>query len=56
MDKPQEYEFKMPDGSWRTEMIYVRADIFRLQDYLKATCARPVQKPGGGKWASEDHS
>lgn len=52
-DNGTEYEFRMPDGSWRTEIIYCRGDIHRLQDYLKASAARPVVKPGGGEWQTK---
>ena len=57
-DKPTEYEFTLPDGSKRYEIVIERTDVFQFQKMHKATSAKPVvaTKPAhyierdGGDW------
>lgn len=45
-DKPTEYEFTLPDGTKRYEIIIERKDFFIFQKMHGATSAKPVgQKP-----------
>lgn len=42
MEKPVEYEFTLPDGSKRYEIVAEQADIFTFQRMHGATGATPV--------------
>ncbi|WP_457152696.1 hypothetical protein [Mesorhizobium sp. P5_C1] len=45
-DKPTEYEFTLPDGTKRYEIVIERKDVFIFQKMHGATSAKPVgQKP-----------
>ncbi|WP_176479181.1 hypothetical protein [Mesorhizobium sp. WSM3860] len=43
MTKPVEYEFTLPDGSKRYEIVIERKDIFTFQRMHAAVSAKPVE-------------
>lgn len=43
MTKPTEYEFTLPDGSKRYEIVIDRKDVFVFQKMHRATSAKPVE-------------
>lgn len=44
MDKPIEYEFVLPDGSKRYEIVYEHADVWAFKRMHQAVSARPVPR------------
>lgn len=44
MDRPVEYEFTLPDGSKRYEIIYERKEVSAFQKMHGAIKAQPVKK------------
>ncbi|WP_164762640.1 MULTISPECIES: hypothetical protein [unclassified Mesorhizobium] len=43
MTKPTEYEFTLPDGSKRYEIVIDRKDVFAFQKMHRAVSAKPVE-------------
>ncbi|WP_179293665.1 MULTISPECIES: hypothetical protein [unclassified Mesorhizobium] len=43
MTKPVEYEFTLPDGSKRCEIVIERKDVFTFQKMHGAVSAKPVE-------------
>ncbi|WP_156949337.1 hypothetical protein [Mesorhizobium sp. WSM1293] len=43
MTKPTEYEFTLPDGSKRYEIVIDRKDVFVFQKMQRAVSAKPVE-------------
>lgn len=44
MEKPVEYEFTLPDGSKRYEIVFERKEVFAFQKMHRAVKAVPVKK------------
>ena len=44
MEKPVEYEFILPDGSKRYEIVYERKEVFAFQKMHGAVSAAPVKR------------
>ena len=55
MTKPAEYEFTLPDGSKRYEIVSERSDAFQFQKMHKATTFKPVDAPDGWEIAAQHH-
>lgn len=43
MEKPVEYEFTLPDGSKRYEIVYERREVLVFQKMHGAVSAKPVE-------------
>ena len=43
-DKTTEYEFTLPDGSKRYEIVYERKEVFTFQKMHGAVSAKPVEQ------------
>lgn len=43
MREPKEYEFILPDGSKRYEIVYEHKEVFIFMKMHKATAALPVE-------------
>lgn len=63
-DKPTEYEFTLPDGSKRYEIVIERSDAFQFQRMHKATSFKPLDaarprhyvERDGGDWYIVDET
>ncbi|MER9375972.1 hypothetical protein [Mesorhizobium sp. M0491] len=54
MNKPTEYEFTLPDGSKRFEIVIERSDAFTFQKMHKATAFKPVDAPKARHYIERD--
>ncbi|MGU9981482.1 hypothetical protein ACJ4V0_15715 [Phreatobacter sp. HK31-P] len=43
MGKPVEYEFTLPDGSKRYEIVCERSDVWAFEKMHKAVSSRPLK-------------
>lgn len=44
MSRPTEYEFVLPDGSKRYEIVYEQKEVFIFQKMHGAVSARPIRR------------